>query len=281
MARPVSKSIKEYSRGLAGGLLFSLPLLYTMEMWQTGFIVGPGRLLIALCATFAVLVAYNFYAGIRRDTTFTEIAIDSIEELGLALLLSAALLWLLHRLGPDMGLQEITGKLAVEVMVTAIGISVGRAQLGAGEGSDQGLERHKQPHHLPGMIAIGACGALLVALNVAPTDEIRVIALQSRPWKLLLLALLSQVMILVVLYLSDFRGTHRAVQHTPGQMLRGAVIMYALALSCAAFLLWFFGRFNGEGMGVIAAQAVVLGVAAALGASAGRLLLHQTKASPK
>jgi putative integral membrane protein (TIGR02587 family) len=281
MARPVSKSVKEYARGLAGGLLFSLPLLYTMEMWQTGFSIGPIRLLIGLGATLAVLMAYNFYAGIRRDTTFAEIVIDSVEELGLALLLSALLLWLLHRLGPDMGLQEITGKLAIEVMVTAIGISVGRAQLGADEGDDQGLERHRLPHHLPGLIAIGTCGALLVALNVAPTDEIRVIALQNRPWKLLLLAVLSQLMILVVLFLSDFRGTHREVRHTPGQMLRSAVIMYAVALCCAAFLLWFFGRLNGEGMGVIAAQVVVLGVAAALGASAGRLLLHQTKASPK
>src|SRR5687768_18331824 len=88
MARPVSKSVKEYARGLAGGLLFSLPLLYTMEMWQTGFSVGPIRLLIGLGATLAVLMAYNFYAGIRRDTTFAEIVIDSVEELGLALLLS-------------------------------------------------------------------------------------------------------------------------------------------------------------------------------------------------
>jgi putative integral membrane protein (TIGR02587 family) len=281
MARPVSKSLKEYSRGLAGGMLFSLPLIYTQEVWQTGFVAGPLRLLAALGVTFASLLAYNYYAGIRRETTFAEVAIDSIEELGLAMLLAVLLLWLLHRITGEMGAFEITGQLAVEVMVTAIGISVGRAQLGSEDGDDQGLERHKLPHRIPGLLAVGMCGALLLSLNIAPTDEVELITFQAPPWKLLGLVGISMSMIFVVLYLSDFRGTHREVRHTPGEILRGGVTMYAVSLASSAFLLWFFGRLDGLGPAMIAAAVVVLGVAASLGASAGRLLLHQTESSPK
>ncbi|MDQ3135846.1 MAG: TIGR02587 family membrane protein, partial [Acidobacteriota bacterium] len=36
--RPIKKSLQEYARGVAGGLLFSLPLLYTMEVWWMGVV---------------------------------------------------------------------------------------------------------------------------------------------------------------------------------------------------------------------------------------------------
>lgn len=83
--RAIAQSIREYGRGVAGGLLFSLPLLYTMEMWQSGFVLAPLRLLIGLAMVFLLLLGYNRYAGVRSDASFWEVAIDSIEELGLGL----------------------------------------------------------------------------------------------------------------------------------------------------------------------------------------------------
>src|SRR5690348_9303056 len=50
-ARPVTKSLQEYGRGIAGGILFSLPLLYTMEVWWAGFSVHPWRLAAAVLTT--------------------------------------------------------------------------------------------------------------------------------------------------------------------------------------------------------------------------------------
>src|SRR5687768_4310411 len=35
--RSITESLREYGRGVAGGLMFSLPLLYTMEVWWAGF----------------------------------------------------------------------------------------------------------------------------------------------------------------------------------------------------------------------------------------------------
>ena len=54
--RTVSQSLREYGRGVAGGLLFSLPLLYTMEVWWAGFTSHPFRLAAYVAETFTLLL---------------------------------------------------------------------------------------------------------------------------------------------------------------------------------------------------------------------------------
>ncbi|MEA2462863.1 MAG: hypothetical protein QOJ98_610 [Acidobacteriota bacterium] len=83
-APSITASLREYGRGLAGGLIFSLPLLYTMEVWWAGFIARPVRLFSYILAIFLLLLGYNRYAGMRRDASWLEVAIDSIKELELS-----------------------------------------------------------------------------------------------------------------------------------------------------------------------------------------------------
>jgi len=92
--------------GIAGGLLFSLPLLYTMEVWWAGFTTHPLRLLIYVLATFTLLLGYNRYSGLRCDASPAEVAIDSVEEMGLGLLIAAFVLWLLGQITFDMTVNE-------------------------------------------------------------------------------------------------------------------------------------------------------------------------------
>ena len=96
--RTVTQSLQEYGRGVAGGLMFSLPLLYTMEVWWAGVITHPFRLLVYVMGTFLLLLGYNRCAGLRRDTYMTEVAIDSVEEMGIGFVLAALVLFLLGRL---------------------------------------------------------------------------------------------------------------------------------------------------------------------------------------
>ncbi len=129
--RKVSKSLAEYGRGIIGGLLFSLPLLYTMEVWWAGFSSHPLHLILYVLATFLLLLGYNYYAGIRHDANLLEVVIDSVEEMGLGILISAIALVVLGRITLDMTLNEAVGKITIEAMTVAIGVSVGTAQLGA------------------------------------------------------------------------------------------------------------------------------------------------------
>jgi putative integral membrane protein (TIGR02587 family) len=283
--RPIAESLQEYGRGVAGGLLFSLPLLYTMEVWWSGFILNPARLVVGVLATFVLLLGYNRYAGLRSGASFAEVVIDSVEEMGLGLLFATFMLWMLGRITVEMRAEEIVGKIVIEAMVVAIGVSVGTAQLGGdpdGESeqqeqqTSQRQEEQKEPHY-GGQLVIGFCGAVLIAANVGPTEEIVMLGIEISPSKLLGLALLSLLLNTVILFYSGFRGAQRFVGKSGAlAVLMGAVVTYAIALLTSALICWFFGHFDGTGFSVSLAQTVVLALPATIGASAGRLLLQQS-----
>lgn len=276
MNPPVSNSLREYARGMAGGLMFSLPLLYTMEVWWTGFVAEPMRLVVYMGAIFVLLLGYNHYAGLHHDACWSEVVIDSVEEMGLGLLVAALVLFLLGQLETDMSAYEIIGKITVEAMTVAIGISVGTSQLGGGDnGAKGGAEASvKQDVTFGGQIAIASCGAMLFAANVAPTEEIIMIATETRIEKLAGLAGLSLLLTALILYYIEFTGSTQYVRTTGiASVVVGTVVTYAVALIISAAVLWFFGRFD-EALGTCIAQTIVLGLAASLGASAGRLLLQ-------
>jgi putative integral membrane protein (TIGR02587 family) len=275
--RTVSQSLREYGRGVAGGLLFSLPLLYTMEVWWAGFTSHPFRLAAYVAATFALLLGYNYFAGLRRDSCFSEVVIDSVEEMGLGLLVALLILWLLGRVTFGMPLEEAAGKVVIEAMTVAVGVSVGTAQLGGGQDEeDKGVSGSRsQAGGFGGQLVITLCGAVLFAANVAPTEEIVMIAVEISAWRLLGLALLSLSLGALILYYSEFAGSSRHVRFDRHHdVLVGTAVTYAVALAASAAILLFFGRFDGQALATCVAQTVVLGVAGTLGASAGRLLLQ-------
>ena len=290
--RSIAQSLREYARGVAGGLMLSLPLLYTMEVWWAGYSSHPWRLAAYVVATFVLLLGYNYYAGLRRDSCFEEVVIDSVEEMGIGLAVAACILWLLGRVTFEMPASESVGQIVVEAMTVAIGVSVGTAQFGGDEdgedandkgvggGDDKGAGRRGASSdeggiHFAGQCVLAMCGAVLFAANVAPTEEIIMIAVEISAWRLLGLAALSLGLGALILYYSEFAGAKRHVRFdSHHDMLVGTIVTYAVALLASALLLTFFGRFDGQGLATCVAQTVVLGVAATMGASAGRLLLQ-------
>lgn len=269
--RSIPDSLREYGRGIAGGLLFSLPLLYTMEVWHAGFTIPPHRQLAYLAGTFVLLLGYNRYSGLHPSSGWAEVVVDSVEELGIGLVLSAAILLALGRIGPGQNLDEVAGRIIVEAFTIAIGVSVGTAQLGGDP--ERGNEAREVG--LGGQLALSGCGAVLFAANVAPTEEILMIAVESGVWRVVGLAILSILLVGGVLHWVDFKGAERyARAETTLDVITGTAITYAVALTASAVLLWFFGRFDDTGAAVCASQVIVLGLPAALGAAAGRLLLQ-------
>ena len=278
--------------------MFSLPLLYTMEVWWAGFNAHPWRLAAYVSATFVLLLGYNRFAGLRHDAGMLEVAIDSVEEMGIGFIISAVALYLLGRITSGMPLNEIAGQIVIEAMTVAVGVSVGTAQLGGGEepgeggvgedgkagrvkrggkaGRTDGARRGEPELHSGGQMLIAFCGATLFAANVAPTEEIVVIAVEISWVRLLGLASISLLLAALILNYSGFTGAREFVRHEGlGAVVAGSVATYAVALVTSGLILWFFGRFDGVSLYTALAQVVVLGVAATLGASAGRLLLQQ------
>lgn len=280
------KTLKEYGRGIIGGLLFSLPLIYTMEVWWNGFIAPPQYLLSCIGTTYLLLLGYNRYAGMKKGSSFFEICWDSVEEIGLAFIVSFLFLLLISRIDFGMSLNEIAGKVIVVSMIVAIGISVGTAQLGNGNGKDSKLDDKEEQSKseskgngstekdssIKKRMILTVCGSVLIASSVAPTEEILVIAVSSNSIQLLLMALISLLIAGVILYFIDFKG---AAKIRPGKipMFVELVANYLIALFVAFAFLWFFGRVQDNGLNIVVAQIIVLGIPGTIGASAGRLLI--------
>lgn len=279
--RPVSESLREYGRGIAGGLLFSFPLLYTMEVWWSGFIASPLQLICIIGFTYLLLLGYNRYAGMHPDATLKDILVDSVEELGLGFLLAFAMLLMLRRveLG-SMSTIEIMGKIIIEAMVMSIGISVGTAQLGVKDNSDSEagqekaeLEKERQSGLLS-LVVLGICGSILVGGNVAPTEEVLVIGLEAKPSHILAMALVSIVMCMLILYYANSQDSDKKSSPDLYTIVGHTGICYLIALGTSALLLWFFGRLDGVNFWTGFSQCIALGVLSSLGASAGRLLIN-------
>lgn len=272
-APTIRESFAEYGRGVVGGLLFTLPLLYTMEVWQVGLTASPLRLLVGLGGTFALLLLYNRFAGMREDATFREVAIDSVEEMALGLGTTTLMLLLTGRLNEGDEMPALIGKIVVCGMMAAIGVSVGTAQLGV----DNPQEDEDQPERgkIGEQLAIGLCGAVLVAGNVAPTEEIQRIAFEVTPAMLLGLVVLSLFLAASIAGVCDFRGGRPwGARIAIPDPLFAAVAANGVGMVASVALLAFFGALAGNALSVNVAQTVVLGVPASLGASAGRLLLQ-------
>lgn len=284
LSRPITQSLKEYARGIAGGLLFSFPLLYTMEVWWSGFIATSLDLIVLIVVTYLLLLGYNRYAGMRPDVSWRSVFVDSVEEMGIGFSLSFLMLLMLGRIDFEgMSLEEIMGKVSIEAMAVSIGVSVGTAQLGIGresdpqrpdEGYDNPEEDEIRPEGTKANVVLSICGAILVGGNVAPTEEVLLIAVEATPVHVLFMSLLSLALSVVVVYFSDFKGTPVRLSGVLAyDVAFDACLSYSVSLAASAFVLWFFGRFDNVSFWIAFSQCITLGVIATLGASAGRLLI--------
>ncbi|WP_210486505.1 DUF2391 family protein [Rufibacter aurantiacus] len=288
--KSILQSLQEYGRGVIGGLLFSLPMLYTMEIWWASFTVSPRLLLLYILVTSVSLLGYNTYAGLRSSASWKEIAVDSIEEMGLGLVLGFLFLWLLGVIQPtDMSLERMVYMTVVEAMPIAIGVSIGTAQLGTSEKEDDESEEKKPqesilakqdagPASTLEQIMLATCASLIFGASIAPTEEVMKISADATPLQLLLVFLVSLALSSAILFYVGFRGSYETPANEAPTFLEvvyGLSITYAAAFCTSAGALWFFGRFEGVGLQACIEATVVLGLVSALGASAGRFLFDQ------
>jgi uncharacterized membrane protein len=98
-------SAEDVMRGVAGGAILGVPLLYTQETWLHGRSVSPLVILAGLTVAFAVNVALSYFVGFRPGRTHRPTE-DAVVGMGLAVLLSALLLVLLDRVSAGTSLEN-------------------------------------------------------------------------------------------------------------------------------------------------------------------------------
>jgi putative integral membrane protein (TIGR02587 family) len=275
-------------RGVSGGFLFGIPLLYTMEVWWVGSSATPLRLLIAMTLTFAIIFLLNQTSGFRgtSDVRFSEAAMDSIEALALGLFCTACVLVLLQEITLTTPLGEALGKLIYESVPFALGVSLANQLLNDApdeetqeQKSEAKTKQSNQERKINSAFAdLGATfiGAMIIGFNIAPTDEVTMLsAATSGPWLIGLVAA-SLLISYGIVFVANFsnqkkRRQQKGIFQDP---FSETAIAYLASLVAAALMLWFFNKLTfNEPWSVWVSYTIVLGLPTTVGGAAGRLAI--------
>ena len=277
----VNRFLIGIARGVAGALLFSIPMLMTMEMWFLGFYMERERLLLLLALNFPLLIGLSHRIGFERTATWRESARDAIVAYGMGVAASALILVLLGVITTDMAPREWVGMVALQAVPASIGALLGRSQLSMRDEDDVGdIEEEDQTGDAletsyATELFMMAVGALFLSLNLAPTEEMILLAHKMTAWHALALLSLSIFLMHGFVYALAFRGGHSLQEGTPGwhALIRFTLPGYVVALAVSLYALWTFGRLDDLGSAQAILAVVVLSFPAAIGAAAARLIL--------
>lgn len=260
------------ARACAGALIFGLPMLMTMEMWEIGSYLDPWRMAALLLVAVPLLTGLSTISGFKPTETLRDDVADAFVAIAVAAAISAAVLAVFGVLTPGMPVNEAIGKVALQVFPAGVGAMLARDQISTGD-DDQG--RDHQPRSYGGELFLMAVGALFLGLNVAPTEEMVLLAYTMQPWQEVALALLSLALMQAFVYAVESAGGSRPRPGATfwGLFLHSAVAGYAVVLLIAFYLLWTFGRTDGTGVAATVSACVVLGFPCAIGAASARLIL--------
>ena len=292
--RPWAAEFQDLIRAASGGLLFGVPMLYTMEVWWVGSTAGPIRLYAVLGLSFIPIFLLHRTSGFRstKDVKFLDAMMDTVDAVAISMVCVTGILIVLRELTSTTPLGEALGKILYEGLPFSVGVGLASHFL-IDEGGDEGGEdggrvtvderkgndtvTEKTERNMSASLSdTGATliGALVVAFSIAPTDEVPLLASAINARWLIALVAVSLVVSYAIVFEAGFtsqkqRHEHQGLFQAP---VPETVVSYLLSLVAAYTMLWFFDRISpDEPWFATLTHVVVLGFPAAIGGAAGRL----------
>ena len=192
----------------------------TMEMWQLGFHMGRLPLALFIVVMMPVLFGMEYYTGFKESTTKLDEVADAAVAYGVGLVASAIILALFNLISLDEPLSSIVGKVALQAIPASFGAMLSGSQFGSQGAAER---RHKREVGFGGILFLMAVGALFLAFNVAPTEEMFLIAARMTHWHGIALAIASLILMHGFVYAASFRGAPGSVRrHFPERLSSSA-----------------------------------------------------------
>lgn len=261
--------LRDLGRAFGGALLFGLPLLMTMEVWEAGAAMGPVRQLAFLAFSIPLLWGLSYYAGFSDQRGLIGDGLDVAVALAVGFITAGLLLFLFGVIQWGDPADEVAGRLMLQAAPAAMGALLARRQLAGGDDEGDGDEDDASYF---GELFLMAAGALFLALNLAPTEEMELIAYKASPMQILGLMALSLILMHLIVYAAGFAGQEEAGKPVTA-FFHFTLPGYAIALLVGLFVMWTFGRVADQGLAEMVSMVLVLGFPAAIGAAAARLLV--------
>lgn len=260
-------------RAFGGALIFAFPLMMTMEMWWLGFYLERLKIALFVLVLLPVLVGLSYYSGFRQTFNLKEDAIDALVAFAIGMVMSASFLALFGVLKPGMSLDTVLGKIILLAVPASMGAILASKQLG--NGGDEGNEEDLQRASYAGELFIMAVGALLLAFNVAPTEEMILISYKMTEWHALALVVVTLMIMHGIVYAVGFSGQEKTPEGATFWRVFShfTVVGYAVGLLVTLYVLWTFGHLDGTNLAMKVMLMIVLGFPAGVGAAVSRLVV--------
>ncbi|HEX5808427.1 MAG TPA: TIGR02587 family membrane protein [Anaerolineales bacterium] len=235
----------DIAHDFGGAIIFSLPLLMTMEMWALGFYMDRFRLALFLLLAFATVMGLSYFEG--GEETFRIEVLDALTACAVGYVVATVMLLLLGIIKPGMSADEVIGKVALHAVPCSIGAILARRQLGA----ERTHKEHRRQEQYLGKLFLMAVGAIFLAFQLAPTEEMVLIGQMITGWHAAALALLSLGIMQAFLYSIEAEGRESvfSARFFWGVFMRLTIVGYALALLLSLYVLWTLGRLEGGSLG--------------------------------
>jgi putative integral membrane protein (TIGR02587 family) len=288
---PWRTEVNDLVRGASGGFLFGIPLLYTMEVWWIGSSSKPAWNLVTLILTFVAVVLLNQTAGFRKtkNGNLVNVLMDSVEALAIGIVCACIVLVLLREVRWGIAWSEAIGKIIFESLPFSLGVALAASQLLGGLRAEDPQEQDstrpkRQTRRYPSQdwkatwsdLGATVIGATIIAFNIAPTDEVPMLAAAiSGPWLLAIMAA-SLIISYGIVFAAGFsdqnkRRQQRGIFQRP---LSETVASYLVSLVSAALMLLIFQKVTlQDPWSMWLSFTIVLGLPATIGGAAGRLAL--------
>ncbi|HXH32671.1 MAG TPA: DUF2391 family protein [Bacteriovoracaceae bacterium] len=276
-------------RGISGGLIFGMPLLYTMEVWYESLLFPSGVLMALFFFALILNVLFSYFAGLRENHSAKRLLYavdDGVTSIGLSVVLAFLILWALNQIELSGNLRDTVAKVILEASVFSIGVTFTnykfkkRAQSKQVRGPLESWKllqtpEKKQLNKDLGDLLAASTGAFVYSFNVAPTEEILVIAASVSPLNLCLIVGMELVVCYIVLYASGLRNH---VSFDEGSFFQKPLNEVLLTVSISVLVSVVlvrtigFGELQFTDPNFIPAV-VILGFPAVVGGAAGRLVV--------
>ncbi len=242
-----------------------------METWTLGFMMDRHRLVLLMVTLLPILVGLAYYSGFEESTQLRDAILDAFVAIAITTLMATVVLLIFGVLDQSARPNEWIGKIALQAVPGSIGALLALSQFG----DHRDRDRKRRDSSDFGEYFFMCAGALFLAANIAPTEEVVIIAQQMTPWQSVVLALLSLALMHTFVYAANFRGQHERPSDRSflSVFIKFSVNGYVLALAISAFICWTFGRMDGLPLEQALQTVVVLGFPAAVGAASARLVL--------
>lgn len=227
------------------------------------------------------MLALARVSGFRNDAgkhRFSSELEQAVEALAVGAVGSLVVLVALARLGPGDPPDNWVRMVALQTVPLSIGAALGNAFL-ADRGSRVGDGQGKPASAWQALgvdVAATAFGAFFLCFNIAPTQEVMVLASEIGLAHLIALIALSLGIGYAVVFEAEFVGVgSRRAQLGPFQKpITETALSYVVSLAVAAVVLILLGRVElGDPIRDVVAQTIVLGLPATIGGAAGRLVV--------